>query len=213
MRIKEVTFTTENCESITIPGKYIGEFHVGEIKKVIQRVAANAILDMDVCDEFFIEIHADANKPHTPFGFLHEDAEPAFDRLLRWYDITVVEFTLVGDDEYFDVPQDLRESRDTEEKSYSYYVMWKNGRSEEDNAAQRTFYSENTGWLYIAVGNDEFLANALSEDSIRDYKDPDYADLNAEMCEIGDFEWTKARDAIIKYRTTSQNEQKGIDDT
>ena len=91
MKLKNITFTFENCEMITIDGKYIGSFLVDEIKTSIQRVACNAIIQMDIAKVIAIEIHKDANKYTNTFG----RKLMAFDRFLEYDDITSIEFELV----------------------------------------------------------------------------------------------------------------------
>ena len=62
MKLKYITFTLENCDQITIDGKYIGDFYVGDIKSEIKRIACNSIMKMNITKEFAIEIHKNANK-------------------------------------------------------------------------------------------------------------------------------------------------------
>ena len=43
MKLKNIVFNFENCDSITIKGKYIGDFLVDDIKTNFKRIASNAI--------------------------------------------------------------------------------------------------------------------------------------------------------------------------
>ena len=43
MKLKNITLVFENCDSITIDGKYVGEFIVDDIHTSIERIACNAI--------------------------------------------------------------------------------------------------------------------------------------------------------------------------
>ena len=94
MKLKNITFTFENCDMITIDGKYIGGFLVDEIKTSIQRVACNAIIRMDIAKVIAIEIHKDANKERSSFDFwdCNDDKNMIFDRFLEYNDITRVEY-------------------------------------------------------------------------------------------------------------------------
>ena len=57
MKIKEIVFTLENCDTITIPGQYIGDICLKDFKTELSRQALNSIDKMDICEHFFIEIH------------------------------------------------------------------------------------------------------------------------------------------------------------
>ena len=81
MKIKEITFTFENCDQITIEGKYIGEFLVADIHTSIERIACNAIEKIDRADVISIEIHSDANKERYPFDQPQLQKETVFERL------------------------------------------------------------------------------------------------------------------------------------
>lgn len=47
MKLKNITLVFENCDSITIDGKYVGEFIVDDIHISIERIACNAIERID----------------------------------------------------------------------------------------------------------------------------------------------------------------------
>ena len=54
MKLKNITFIFENCDSITIDGKYIGYFLVDDMHTSIERIACNVIERMDTADTFAI---------------------------------------------------------------------------------------------------------------------------------------------------------------
>ena len=134
MRLKKIELTLENCEVIKIPGKYIGTFLVDKIRKCISRVAANAIIEMNIAGEVLIEIHRDANKSYKPFGIDTPDKKYIFDRLIRYRDITQIDFVIESDDD---------------RKSYHYSIEWPNSDYNE-NDEQISFLSH-CGHLYIVI--------------------------------------------------------------
>ena len=132
MKIKELTLIFENCEYVTIDGKYIGHFLVSDIKKSIERIAINSISEMTVAERIAMEIHKDADIPYNSFGMV----EPStFDRITSFNDITSIEFILVDSD--------------NNETKHQYYVMW-DGDTEYNNKAQKTLISTNEH-LYVVI--------------------------------------------------------------
>ena len=170
MLIKEITLVLENCEEITIDGKYIGDFHLGDIKFEISRIACNAINMMEVCHDFFIELHADANKVYYPFGVKDENETRVFDRLTRWNDITQIDIVLY--DKYAENPES------TEIKKH-YLFHWSD---DEMNNAYQSSKIAKTGWLYLCINQNRQVSDYLTADN----DDPGYADMTACMCDIGD---------------------------
>lgn len=171
MKLKEITLHFENCDCITIDGKYIGNFYVGDIKTVIQRIACNSIRPMNVAHTFAIEIHKDANKEHFPLG-IKEEKQSVFDRLTVWDDITFIEFTLI---------EQCKEDKDADEKHYSYYVHW-SGDCDEVNLAQKHYISEQDN-LYIVISEKETIEDYFEKSKI---DDKDSMEFTCAMYEIGD---------------------------
>ena len=68
MKLTYIEFVFENCDSIKIEGKYIGDFLVDNLTTSIKRIACNSIEKMDVANTVAIEIHKDANKERYSFG-------------------------------------------------------------------------------------------------------------------------------------------------
>ena len=62
MKLTYIEFVFENCDSIKIEGKYIGDFLVDDLKTSMQRIACNSIEKIDTANTVAIEIHKDANK-------------------------------------------------------------------------------------------------------------------------------------------------------
>ena len=161
MKLKEITFVLENCDHITIDGKYIGEFLVDEINTSIQRISCNAILEMNVANVVVVEIHKDANKERHPFGVADWKCM-AFDRLIEYNDITSIKFKL-------------------DDKDYSYYVDWV-GDDDYENEAQSSYVSKD-GHLYLVIAKDKGIPDFFDMDTI---DDDEYMDSYFDMLDVGD---------------------------
>jgi len=172
MKLKTITFGLENCDYITIDGKYIGNFLVGDITTSIRRIACNAIGKMDVCNKFIIEIHKDANSPHRPFEQL-DSKENVFDRLVKYNDITSISFDLINT--YYEENQSLTVEH------YDYYVSWI-GDSDENNESQKSYISDE-GNLYIVISEKQKIEDFFDYDEIND---TDIIDLHFDMLDVGD---------------------------
>ena len=166
MKLKNITFTFENCDMITIDGKYIGNFLVDEIKTSIQRIACNAIMKMDIAKVIAIEIHKDANKERHPLG-CEDCKEMTFDRFLAYDDITSIEFTL--------------DDGDSNCADYDYYVDWV-GDSDMENEAQHSYVSKDNN-LYIVISDGKNVEDYFDFEMI---DDSDYMDFQFEMYDVGD---------------------------
>lgn len=168
--LKSITFTFENCDMITIDGKYIGDFLVDEIKTSFKRIACNAIMKFDTAHIIAIEIHKDANKERDSFDFwdCHDFCKHMiFDRFLEWADITHIDFTL--------------ENSEDIETEYSYTVNWV-GDSDMVNDAQHGFVSE-SGNLYIVISDGNNIEDYFDIEMIND---SEYMSFKFEMYDIGD---------------------------
>lgn len=168
MKLKEITLVLENCECITIDGKYIGDFLVEDIRTSIQRIACNAIDKMDVAYTFAIEIHKDANKLHSEF-----DRKPIFDRLISWDDITSIQFELFQD--Y------VEDGQEPIVEHYDYYVHW-TGESNQENDSQKSYIS-NVGNLYIVIADGKGIEAFFDKEAI-DHEE--HMDFHCCMYDIGD---------------------------
>lgn len=102
--ISKIEIILENCEVITIEGKYIGAFDVSNIHTSISRMGCNHIGKMQCCESFIIEIYRDANVINKPFGYEDEDQTKIFERIALYNDITSIEvYYDKKDDDYKDV--------------------------------------------------------------------------------------------------------------
>ena len=156
-KLKSISFSFENCEFITIDGKYVGEFLVDDLKTYFTRLGANCIEKMQKANTIAIEIHKDANVEYCPFGI--EDIKgTVFDRFKEWNDITAIEFTL--EDQY------LEDEEAPSSEEYCYFVDWV-GDSDFVNDAQATYISKD-GNLYIVIAKDMGIENFFDLEMIND---------------------------------------------
>lgn len=173
MKLKEITFVLENCDLITIDGKYIGNFIVEDIRTSIQRIACNSIEKMDVAHTLAIEIHKDADKTHYAFGIEDYYKESVFDRIISYDDITSIQFELV--DEY------TEESQEPTVEHYDYFIDWVEGDNQE-NDAQKSYVSK-VGNLYIVIADGKNIEDFFDKEVI---DDSEYMDFVCSMYNIGD---------------------------
>lgn len=166
MKLKNITLVFENCDSITIDGKYIGKFLVDDIHTSIERIACNAIEKIDLAGTFVVEIHKDANKERFQFDQTHcEDfKQMAFDRLSAYNDITNIQINLIED--Y------VEEGQVPREEHYDYYVKW-TGESDYANDSQVNYMSD-CGNLYIVIADGKKIEDFFDLEEI---KDEEYMDF------------------------------------
>ena len=186
-RLNEITFGLENCESITVQGKYVGEFRATDFRKEIARVAMNAICEQEVCEKFFLELHRDADKEYAPFG-IDDSKTTVFRRLTEFGDITSIQFTLTDDDVYYE----CKVASDENTKECDYLLVYD---SEYDslganNRNQKSFLSDN-GWLYIVVSKGKEEVRDIFD--MNEINSADYAKFVEDMYDIGDKGWENAK--------------------
>ena len=185
MLIRKIELGLENCETITIDGKYIGHFYAGDIKKEIARVACNDNSMHEICHSFCIEIHKDANKKYAPFG-IEKDETLTFNRLMEWNDITDITIHL-----YDQYDEDARND-DTKDTVYQYLLHW--GDDEYINPLQSSKIAT-TGWLYITVGETMKMEEIFPDEEV---DDEDYSGHRAAMMDIGDKYFAKHEELLRK---------------
>ena len=138
MRIKYIELTLENCEVVTIDGKYIGDFLVDDISTSISRLACNWVGKVDWAGLVAIEIHKDDDEEYY---FLDGRKGTKFSRLTTLNDITHIDICLeedVGDDS-------------AKSHLYSYAISWSDD-DEEENKNQESYISD-LGNLYIYINS------------------------------------------------------------
>ena len=173
MKLKQITFCFENCDWITIDGKYVGDFLVDELHTYFNRIACNAIEKVDVANMFAIEIHKDANKERHQFEQDQYDdfKQMTFDRVSKYGDISSIDFEL-------EVPIDEETAK---LENYSYYLNWV-GDSDYENEAQTSYVSKD-GHLYIVVAENRGIEDFFDWNKI---DDSDYMDFHFDMYDVGD---------------------------
>lgn len=175
LKIKYIEFIFENCDSIRIEGKYIGDFLVDNLTTSIKRIACNSIEKMDVANTVAIEIHKDANKERYPFGRSNIEyfKEMTFDRLKSYEDITSIQFEL--EEDY------VKEGQSPRREYYDYYVSW-TGDNEYVNEAQKTYLSK-SGNLYVVIADKKNIEDFFC---LEDIEDEEYVDFHFDMLDVGD---------------------------
>lgn len=175
MKLKYIEFVFENCDSIKIEGKYIGDFLVDNLETSIKRIACNSIEKIDVANTVAIEIHKDANKERYQFDQEHIEnfKQMTFDRFKEYGDITSIQFEL--EEDY------VEEGQGPCREYYDYYVDW-TGDSEYTNESQKTYLSKE-GNLYIVISDGKNIEDFFDLEEI---EDKDYMDFHFNMCDIGD---------------------------
>lgn len=175
MKLKYLTLVLENCDSIEIEGKYVGDFLVDDLKTSIKRIACNSIDKIEVANTIAIEIHKDANKERYQFAQTqNEDCKQmTFERLDKCADITSIYFVLEKD--YVEPGQVPCE------ECYNYYVDW-TGESEYVNEAQKTYISKG-GHLYIVIADGKKIEDFFD---LQEIEDEEHMDFHFDMCDVGD---------------------------
>lgn len=172
MRLKYIELTLENCEVVTIDGKYIGDFLVDDISTSISRLACNWVGKVDWAGLVAIEIHKDADEEYY---FLDGRKGNKFSRLTTWNDITHIDICLEND-----VEEDSATSQ-----TYSYAIDWADGNDGE-NKNQESYISDLEN-LYIYINskkssNNKGIFDFFDKEAIND---KDYSHFRFLMCDIG----------------------------
>lgn len=96
--VKEIILGFENCESMSLPYNFIGDFTVEGIHEEVCRVAINSICKLKIADTVVIELFKEADGKYYPLGFT-EDATSKFERIKQCRDITSITVTYDDDSE------------------------------------------------------------------------------------------------------------------
>lgn len=194
MRLKQIKLTFENCESMTIEGKYIGSFHIGDIREEISRTASNSIDILQVPYQVVMEIHKDADQPYFPFGLHNSKSGPmtAFDRILAWNDIAQIEVELCDEGTYYGVYSG-------DEKKMirrKFYPHWTFDPCSDGciNPAQKNMRSS-FGNLYLVIDDKAKLDDYFSYEEIQN---EGFELISSEMLGIGDKEYEFERERYLE---------------
>ncbi|MBO5969957.1 MAG: hypothetical protein J6S14_15825 [Clostridia bacterium] len=110
MNLKSIIFVLENCDSIEIPGRYIGDMNAYNLKTNIERVACNAFAERTVCEVFYVEIHRDAERIRYPFDDSGIPKPHSLFERLSYGDITSVRLVMDGEERDIMVPWDPQDT-------------------------------------------------------------------------------------------------------
>ena len=155
MKLRYLTLVLENCEHISIDGKYVGEFYIEGIETKIQRIAANSIEPMMTAHTVAFELHKKADKDCISSFFINDDS--AFSRLSRYSDITSINFKLEDTD-------DIRE--------FTIYPAWN-----DDNYQANKFqvnWQAGTGNFYILISDKYQFSDLFDLDKLNKRSNCDY---------------------------------------
>ncbi len=166
MKIKNLTLTFENCDRVTIDGKYIGDFLVDDLHTYFKRIACNSIAKIDYADTIAIEIHKDANKDRYQFDQTDypDWKQKTFDRITDYNDITSIEFEMEENN--------VEEDAMPKIECYQYYVDWI-GDSEYGNDAQ-TSYISSDGNMYLVIAKNKSIEDFFDMESINNAEEMDF---------------------------------------
>ena len=148
--IESIILHFENCESIEIEGRHIGEIEVRGLKQCISR-HGNSIRNYRICDDFVLEIHKDADKRYKSFGMISDDV--LFNRLLNTKDI--VSITIKYNDGTID--DDIYVPYNEDENTFSI------------NKNQHVYYSI-LNHLYIVCSKENLIKDYFDIGYINDEK-------------------------------------------
>lgn len=144
--IEKIELVLENCEVITIDGKYIGAFYINNIKTNISRVACNSVQKYSTSDDILIEILKDGDIEHLPFG-IEDYKTTVFNRLTKVNDITHVEVYWKDDNKHDDI-----------------WVTYNEERSFE-NIYQQSYLSKADN-LYISISKDNDIFDIIDKERV-----------------------------------------------
>ncbi len=148
--VSSITIIFENCERITIPRKYIGIIHIGDINVEIARVACNSIAKITTADTIALEIFSEGNLEYKPFGT--SPSEMVFDRISECHDITTVDVAY------------------TDGSSESFWTDYEAGSEDglgAPNIFEKTMIST-LGNLYVVVSKEKDIKDFFCNEDIND---------------------------------------------
>jgi hypothetical protein len=103
--VKQIDVVFENCEVVTFPKEYIGQFYLGELKEVISRRACNQIDKHLLADKLILEVRDRAALNTKTYS------GNAFDRVKAYDDITHIDIIYEdGSNDYIGLDYDEGES-------------------------------------------------------------------------------------------------------
>lgn len=91
--IKRVDMVLENCEVLSVDGKYIADFNCEDITYSIRRTACNCIEEVYSCKNFSMSIHRDCaldEKANGTLSICKDAVNNPLKRILEYPDITSI---------------------------------------------------------------------------------------------------------------------------
>lgn len=150
--INKIEIVLENCEVITVDGKYIGDFSCEGIEHSISRVACNSIKESYTCKDFSMSIHRDCSLndiEEWTLGVSDIKRDP-LKRINNYNDITSIYIYFTKD----------------KENPKQIYVKW-GGDSDYNNEYQKSYINK-FGDLFIVVSEDLKLGDVFDMREIED---------------------------------------------
>ncbi len=136
----------ENCDSISIDGKYIGSLIISGIRRDISRIVSKKALDRLTAERIVIEFHAEANEKYNEFGLEKGNKVKKFDRIRKGMDIVSVEV-------FYDK---FSESGLLKLKSEEFFTTWSgDGHANQLQKAEITEHGD----LVLMISKNESLSN------------------------------------------------------
>ena len=146
MKLEKIDFILENCEVISIDGKYVNTFLVDDI--IYYSPPPNSYTpEIFYAGVFFVGIHKDANEEYCIHN-LKNCEMLIFKRLIAFPDICQIKIVF-----------------DTQE--YCYWLSWNNELSDCYNSYQSCYLTDE-GHLYISVAKDKTIYDFFSQDCLLD---------------------------------------------
>lgn len=143
--IKSIEFIFENCECLTIDGRYIGDLIIEDIRTSIRRVACNSIMRMVSCKSFAISINKLVNIKTIHTGF---DEVYPLERINSGTEITYIIITY------------------SDNSTETIYMNWSN-ESEWHNPYQKSLITKK-GDLYLVIDKELNIEDIWDENYIND---------------------------------------------
>lgn len=156
--IKKIEIILENCEVITVDGKYIGDFNCNNIEYSINRMGCNYIGETYTCKDFSMSIHKDCglnNKEEWSFGIFDRKSNP-LKRINDYKDITSIRIHFTDD----------------KKDAKQIYVKW-GGDNDYINEYQESYINK-FGDLFIVVSKDLKLEEVFDLEEIEDEEFMDF---------------------------------------
>lgn len=144
-RVKSITLVLENCEDIPISKEHIGSFYCEGITATIARISRNSIAKEQCCEEFYLEIHKNADRYYSSFG--GESDETVFKRLAS-PDITAISVTYEDDTTEY------------------CFVPWKDADRTRCNNEYQTSCVSKSGNMHICISRDKSVEDIIDFDSV-----------------------------------------------